>query len=132
MSFLVIFVMNPKLFIQKRQIQRNYDFTTNVDFIIVNADYPKDYPANFVCILPRNLDSITKKSIFQAKFGNNSSALAKRLLTKALNRETDPMILAEIQDRLKKLSRDTEFGRRKNRPKTFWRKNTIHGTLPKP
>jgi hypothetical protein len=64
----------------------------------------KDYPANFVCLLPLNIKPEVKSvSIFRRVFGEESLPVAKRLLTEALKRENEREVRGEIERRLKLL-----------------------------
>ncbi len=69
-------------------------------FAVVNLDREGGYPLNFVCLLPVRFGSVGKLSAFVRLFGDESLALAKRLLTGALRKEQDSEIKAEIERRL--------------------------------
>ena len=66
---------------------------------VLDLDISNKYPSNFVCILPKDLSS-NSKSLFQTKFKEQSSDIAKQLLTKALAKEEDKEIKKEILTRL--------------------------------
>ena len=73
-------------------------------FAVVNEDKSKDYPANFVCLLPSIVNEFGKASnVFMKIFGNKSLEQAKLLLTEALKTEDEPEIKNEIERRLKLL-----------------------------
>jgi hypothetical protein len=72
--------------------------------IVVDLDKSKNYPLNFVCILPRTTISLRKHSnIFSRIFGSDSLNVAKQLLRRALKREKDTEIKKELKQRLKAL-----------------------------
>ncbi|MGD6851914.1 MAG: hypothetical protein ACQCN6_07650 [Candidatus Bathyarchaeia archaeon] len=70
-------------------------------------DYSKarEYPANFVCMLPIKIELVKGKSLntFGALFGEKSVDFAIELLKKALLSERDAEIKTEIEKRLKLL-----------------------------
>ncbi len=70
-------------------------------FVVVDLDRSKIYPANFVCLLPKNIKASAKRnSKFKRIFGDNSLELAKKLLKRALRAESDREVKAEIRKRL--------------------------------
>ena len=75
---------------------------TVVSLAVVDQEIKKKYPANFVCILPRQFSFPT--CTFQKLYGDNSRDMAKKLLTKALERENDSEVKSEIIKRLKCLN----------------------------
>jgi len=97
--------MNPQLYIFKRYELEHFDDSGNrIYFVIVNLDKSKKYPANFVCILPTQKNSIVKPSTeFSRVFGQDSLKLARQLLKDALKEEDDSEIRAAIEKRLKHL-----------------------------
>jgi hypothetical protein len=77
-------------------------------FAVVNDDKSKNYPANFVCLLPSIIYEMGKSNnAFLKIFGNKSLEQAKLLLTAALKTEDKPEIRAEIERRLKLLEPKT-------------------------
>ncbi len=73
-------------------------------FSVVDLDVSRNFPDNFVCILPKSLSKGSKVTTkFLEFFGDNSVQLATKLLTKALREEDDPEIKREIEKRLKAL-----------------------------
>jgi hypothetical protein len=76
--------------------RRNY-----IRFVVVDLEKSEDYPANFVCILPKNikLNGICHTQ-FERNFGDNSLELAKKLLTRSLRAERDRRVREEIRERL--------------------------------
>jgi hypothetical protein len=97
--------MKPSLYLFKRESGRSeYSMKTEVQVVVVDLDKSKNYPQNFVCILPQAAMSRGKTSnIFSKVFGQNSFEVAKKLLHRALKREQDDDIRKELQTRLKKL-----------------------------
>jgi len=74
-------------------------------FTVVDLDLSKDYPLNFVCMLPLNIKAGTKSSsIFEGLFGKESTKIAKDLLEKALKSNYDLETVRVIKDRLKQLT----------------------------
>jgi hypothetical protein len=73
-------------------------------FAVVDLDRGKEYPLNFVCLLPLNIKPEVKSvSIFRRVFGEESLPVAKRLLAEALQREDEAEVRGEIERRLKLL-----------------------------
>jgi hypothetical protein len=101
--------MNPSLYTFKRGTGKtcgrsSHSIQTEIHFVVVNADEPRLYPLNFVCVLPEQMSvSAQQNSNFVKIFGNNSLTLAKDLLSKALEKENDAEIKAAIGKRLKVL-----------------------------
>jgi len=96
--------MNLRLYVSKRDDMRDYSKGHRIRFVVVDLDKSRNYPANFVCMLPQKPDASSKPSnVFSRVFGNDSLELAKQLLTKALKAENDSEIKAEIEKRLKLL-----------------------------
>jgi hypothetical protein len=96
--------MRPNLYLLKREIGRNFENPKmEVRFAVVNSDIRKDYPANFVCVLPHSQGLLNGHSIFSKTFGEDSIPLAQKLLSKALAKESDLEAKSEIRKRLKLL-----------------------------
>jgi hypothetical protein len=94
-------VLKLRLFISKRNELNDYSRKGYLRFVVVDLDRSKDYPVNFVCILPKNIKLDGKKSTkFEKTFGDISLELAKKLLKHALSAEDDWEIKAEIKKRL--------------------------------
>jgi hypothetical protein len=69
---------------------------------VVDLDRGRRYPLNFVCILPRYLRLLEKRSSnFARIFGEKSLCVAKGLLTDAKHAEGDPEIQRAISKRIK-------------------------------
>jgi hypothetical protein len=90
-----------ELIIFKGDYDGGYHGWNHLRFAVVDLNKSKDYPANFVSILPMRIDSDGKlPSVFTKFFGNESVATARGLLTEALKTEDDSEIKAEIARRL--------------------------------
>jgi hypothetical protein len=72
-------------------------------FAVVDFSKSKNYPQNFVCMLPVNLGAAKSNSVFLQVFGDKSLEQAKALLKGAWEREDDSEVKAEIERRLKLL-----------------------------
>ena len=82
----------------------DYSVSRRFRFAVVDLDKCKNYPLNFVCMLPMKIDADSKsQSVFQQIFGDKSMEQARALLTGALETETDSDVKAEISRRLKLL-----------------------------
>ena len=95
--------MRPSLYMLKKQNGRT-EFTseTDVQVVVIDLDRSKDYPLNFICILPQTIISLGKHSnLFGKIFGSSSLVVAKTLLQRALKREKDAEIRKELKKRLK-------------------------------
>lgn len=92
--------MNLKLYAIKKGNQ-NLD---SIQLIVVDLDKGKRYPLNFVCILPRYLRLLEKRSSKFAKiFGGKSFNVAKNLLAEAKHKEEDPDVQKVISKRIKEI-----------------------------
>jgi len=93
--------LNLKLYAIKKGHQ---EFNNSVQLIVVDLDKSKNYPLNFVCILPQYFRLLEKRSSSFAKiFGEKSLSVAKKLLVEARPEEKDPEIQKVINKRLKDL-----------------------------
>ena len=91
--------MNLKLYAVKKGNQK---LDRNVQLVVVDLDKGKRYPLNFVCILPRYLRLLEKRSSnFASIFGEKSLCVAKGLLVEAKDVEEDPDIQKAISKRMK-------------------------------
>jgi len=82
----------------------NYSVGGRFRFAVVDLDKGKNYPLNFVCMLPMKIGADGKsRSVFQQIFGDKSVEQAKALLTGALETESDSEVKSEIERRLKLL-----------------------------
>ncbi len=97
--------MKPSLYVFKTDLGRNSENPkTEVHFVVVDSETSKDYPLNFVCVLPQGQSLVNGHSTFRKIFGEDSVPLAKRLLSKALRKERDSEIKVEVGKRLKMLA----------------------------
>jgi RNA polymerase-binding transcription factor DksA len=97
--------MNLKLYITKREI-KHYNTRTKTKhlFAVIDLDKSKQYPQNFVSVLPKKINAIVKPAnIFEEIFGNKSLELANQLLEKALRSRPDLETTQAIRERLKLL-----------------------------
>ena len=96
--------MRLRLYVSEHEDARDYSNGRRFRFAVVDLDRGKDYPANFVCMLPLNVESKGKShNIFMSVFGDDSVETAKKLLVDALNREDNVAVRDEIERRLKLL-----------------------------
>ena len=72
-------------------------------FAVLDFSKAKEYPANFVCMLPIKVDQRKGKTpnIFGELFGDKSLEFAIDLLNDALESESDVEVKAELERRLK-------------------------------
>jgi len=97
--------MKPSLYLFKRDMGGTIENPkTEVHFVIVDSDKSRNYPLNFVCVLPQFQGLVNGHTTFRRIFGEDSVPLAKKLLSKALTKESDFEIKTEVGKRLKMLS----------------------------
>jgi hypothetical protein len=97
--------MKPSLYLLKRDVGKSFEKPKKeVFFVVVDSDNSKDYPLNFVCVLPLSQGLFSGHSVFRKLFGEDSIPLAKKLLSKALAKERDFEIKTEIGKRIKLLT----------------------------
>jgi hypothetical protein len=93
-----------RLRISRRDDSRDYSVGKRFGFAVVDLDRGKDYPLNFVCMLPLRIGSVGKEpSIFVRVFGDKSLEVARKLLVDALEAEDDSDVKGDIERRLKLL-----------------------------
>jgi hypothetical protein len=92
--------MNYGLHICKLVSESRDSIKSSYRFAIVDYSRSKDYPLNFVCMLPLRPDKGNGKSLFVTRFGEKSSNFAKCLLKKAYSAEKDGTVREEIQRRI--------------------------------
>src|SRR3989304_8535267 len=96
--------MRVGLLLCKHDDAKDYSVGRRFRFAVVDLDKGKNYPLNFVCMLPTHLSPEGKGfSIFVTVFGDKSIEKARALLTGALKTEDDSEVKAEIIRRLKLL-----------------------------
>jgi hypothetical protein len=77
--------MNLRLRVSKNEEARDYSQGRYIRFAVVDLDKSKNYPANYVCMLPLQPRANGKvHNVFSELFGNDSLELAKQLLNKDL------------------------------------------------
>jgi len=82
----------------------DYSVGRRFRFAVVDLDKGKNYPLNFVCMLPTKIEAAGKsQSVFLQIFGDKSVEQARVLLTGALETESDSEVKTEIERRLKLL-----------------------------
>ena len=99
-----VIIMKLKLTVSKKYMSRASGSTEEIVFAVVDLDKAEEYPANFVCILPKKLGSELKPSNkFLEIYGKESFQIAIKLLTNALVSENEAEVKTEIEKRLKAL-----------------------------
>lgn len=97
-------ILKLSLSIFKREKLNDYSGKKRIRFAVVDLDRSKEYPINFVCILPRHFKANGgHHTRFQRKFGDKSLDLAKKLLKRSLKAENDWEVKEEIRERLELL-----------------------------
>ncbi len=94
--------MDCKLQVFKRE-QTDNNLGKTYRFAVLDVSRAKDYPANFVCMLPVKVDQRKGKivNVFGELFGDKSVDFAIGLLNDALKAESDVEVKTEIRRRLK-------------------------------
>ena len=96
--------MRFRLHVSRLDDARDYSGGKRFRLAVVDLDRTKDYPLNFVCMLPLRIGSDGKEpNVFTRVFGDKSLEVAKKLLVDALEAEDDSDVKAEIEMRLKLL-----------------------------
>ena len=94
--------MKLKLKVSKKQINRASRLEETIVFAVIDLNKSGTYPANFVCMLPKELKSRSGTlCTFMRTFGDEALQVAKKLLTEAMKREDDADVKKEIVRRLK-------------------------------
>lgn len=97
--------MNLKLLAIKKG---NQYLDSCIQLVVIDLDKGKRYPLNFVCVLPRYLRLLEKRtSSFVKIFGGKSVHVAKNLLVKAKDEEENPEIIKAIDKRIKDIEATT-------------------------
>lgn len=102
----IVFVgeaLKVRLLVLKHEDSDDYTGSKYLRFTFVDLDKDKNYPLNFVCLLPTRVNSMDRSSMFVGIFGEKCVEVAKELLTNALKSEDDDSIKLEIERRLKLL-----------------------------
>ncbi|MBK5133461.1 hypothetical protein JJE00_03425 [Candidatus Bathyarchaeota archaeon] len=93
--------MNLSLHIEKNYNLKDYLKPSHIRLAVIDLDKSKDYPANFVCMLPRTINPNAKtQNKFQEKYGSKSQEIIKKLLNQALKTEDDQDLKKELIARL--------------------------------
>jgi len=93
--------MKLRLYVSKIDDVRDYSQRGYIRFAVIDLDKSKNYPANYVCMLPQQPRANCKAhNVFSELFGNDCLELAKRLLSEALKAENDSEVKAEMEKRL--------------------------------
>jgi hypothetical protein len=96
--------MKLALSASKRYVTRASGSKNEVFFTVLDLDKADSYPLNFVCLLPKKLESGCRQTNkFLKIYGKESSRIAIELLTNALRNESDLAVKTEIEKRLKEL-----------------------------
>ena len=107
-------MLKLSLSIFKREMN-DYSGRNNIRFAVVDLDRSREYPVNFVCILPKQIKANGKNHTkFERKFGDDSLDLAEKLLKRSLKAENDWEVKEEIRDRLDLLKPKPQKTIRKN------------------
>jgi len=98
--------MNLQLLITKKEYAHYNNRTrTKHLFAVIDLDESKQYPQNFVSVLPLHIGAIVKPSnVFEGLFGNKSLEIANRLLHKALESKPDSETAKAIRERIELLA----------------------------
>lgn len=98
--------MNLQLLITKKEyVHYNNRTRTKHLFAVIDLDESKQYPQNFVSVLPLHISAIVKPSnVFERIFGNKSLEIANRLLHKALESRPDSEKAEAIRERIELLA----------------------------
>jgi hypothetical protein len=111
-------VLKLSLSIFKREDMNDYSGRNYIRFAVVDLERSKEYPVNFVCILPKQIKANGRNyTRFERKFGDESLYLAEKLLKRSLKAENDWQVKEEIRERLKLL---------KEKPKRTIRKKRLY------
>jgi len=94
--------MDCKLQVFKRE-QTASSLSKTYRFAVLDFSKSKDYPANFVCMLPVKVEKGKGKilNVFGELFGEKSLDFALGLLNDAIDRESDVAVKIELERRLK-------------------------------
>ena len=97
--------MKLELLITEKEIKHyNTETRTKHIFAVIDLDKTKQYPQNFVSLLPKNIKATVKPTnIFEGLFGNESLKIAKHLLEKSLETRHNSKTKQTIRERLKLL-----------------------------
>jgi hypothetical protein len=95
------------LLILTRDLLNDYTVKKRIKFVVIDLDRSREYPLNFVCILPKQIkENDGHHTKFERRFGDESLELAKKLLRRSLKAENDWEIKEAIRERLKLLKQE--------------------------
>jgi hypothetical protein len=104
--------MKLRLHVTKKRT-RDFLKPPHMRFAVVDLDISKEYPKNFVCILPVKVNpKASKPTKFHKKFKDQSQELIKKLLKQTLRKTDDQDIKKEIRKRLKRLKTNSATKRK--------------------
>jgi hypothetical protein len=98
--------MNLQLLITRKEYT-HYNSRTRTKhlFAVIDLDESKQYPQNFVSVLPLHVKATVKPSnVFEGLFGNKSLEIANQLLHKALESRPDFETARAIRERIELLA----------------------------
>jgi hypothetical protein len=97
--------MKLQLRITEKEIRHyNTETKTKHIFAVIDLDRSKQYPQNFVSLLPKNIKAAEKPAnVFEGLFGDESLKMAKYLLEEALKRRPNSKTKQAIRRRLELL-----------------------------
>jgi hypothetical protein len=97
--------MKLSLHITKNYNVKDYTKPGYIRIAVIDKDISKQYPSNYVCILPRTINPNARiPNKFQKKYGDKSPELMKKLIKQALDIVEDQDIKKELLARLKILN----------------------------
>lgn len=96
--------MKLRLHISKNEDLKDYSQGQYFRFAVIDLDKSKNYPMNFVCMLPKKPTiNDTPHNIFSKIYGKESIKIAKQLVKKVLSSENDLEIKNALIERLNML-----------------------------
>jgi len=104
--------MNLQLLITKKEyVHYNNRTRTKHLFAVIDLDESKQYPHNFVSMLPLHIRATLKPSnVFEGLFGNKSLEIANQLLHRALESRPDSETAKAIRERIELLATQQNNG----------------------
>ena len=94
--------MNLALHMSKNYNVKDYLKSSYIRIAVIDLDISKEYPSNFVCILPKTINPNAKlQNKFQKRYGAESEKIIRKLLNQALRTTDDQDIKKELLNRLK-------------------------------
>ena len=90
--------------LQKKNGNKSKSEKADFQFCIVDHEKSPYYPENFVCLLPKQLRYCeVKENVLFKIFGEDYLVLSKKLLSDALDKQSDIEVRREILKRLKEI-----------------------------